>query len=45
MNPANIIQCLSELFVFNSSLHKTEISQKERLISQRLAIIINSVMD
>ena len=45
MNPANIIQCLSELFVVNSSLNKTEISQKARLIAQRLASIINSAMD
>ena len=45
MNPANIIQCLSKLFVVNSSFNKTEISQKERLIVQPLAGIINSVMD
>ena len=45
MNPANIIQYLSELFVVNSSLNKTEISQKEGLIAQRLACINNSVMD
>ena len=44
MNPANIIQCLSDLFVVNSSLNKTEISQKEGLFTQRLASIINSVM-
>ena len=45
MNPANIIQYLSELLVVNSSLNRTEISQKERLIAHRLASIINSVMD
>ena len=45
MNPANIIQCLSELLAINSSLNKTKISQKERLIAQSLASIINSLMD
>ena len=45
MNQTNIIQNLSELFDVNSSLNKTEISQKEFLIAQHLASIINSSMD
>ena len=45
MDPPNIIQCLSELCYVNSSLNKTEISRKERLIAQRLASIIKSIMD
>ena len=40
MNPANTIQCLTELFDINSSLNKTEISQKERLIAQRFARVL-----
>jgi len=43
MKPANIVPYLSELFDVNLSLNITEISQKERLIAQRLAGIINSL--
>ncbi|CAF2517030.1 unnamed protein product [Rotaria sp. Silwood2] len=43
MSAANIVRCLSELFDVDLTLKITKISQKERLIVQRLAEIINSL--
>ncbi|CAF4074732.1 unnamed protein product [Rotaria sp. Silwood2] len=42
MSAANVVPCLSELFDIDLSLKITKISQKQRLIAQRLAEIINS---
>ena len=45
MNPINIVLCLSELSDVNLSLKITEFSQSERAIAQRIAEIINSIVN
>ena len=45
MNPINIVLCLSELFDGNLSLNITEISLSERAIAQRIAEVINSIVN
>jgi hypothetical protein len=43
MNPANIVQCLSELVITKLKLHPTTITQNEREMAQHLSETITSL--